>query len=101
LKDIAVLYAVITTDKPNSLELRVKHRPAHVEFLKSLGDAVKAAGPFLDSKGDMMGGMVVIEAPDRAAVEAIVAKDPFTAVDLFSKVEIRAWKWTMKNPEAV
>jgi uncharacterized protein len=96
-----MLFAIITTDKPNHLELRVKHRPAHVEFLKSLGDQVKAAGPFLDDKGDMMGGMVIVDAPDRAAVEAIVARDPFTHVDLFSRVEIRAWKWTMKNPEAV
>jgi uncharacterized protein len=96
-----MLFAIITTDKPGHLALRVQHRPAHVDFLKSLGDQVKAAGPFLDAKGDMMGGMVIIDAPDRGAVEAIVAKDPFTAVGLSATVEIRAWKWTMNNPGSV
>lgn len=94
-----MLFAIITTDKPNHLDVRVKHRPAHVEFLKSLGGSLKAAGPFLDDKGDMMGGMVIVDAQDRAAVEAIVAQDPFTHVELFSHVEIRAWKWALKNPE--
>lgn len=96
-----MLFAIIATDKPGHLPIRTQHRPAHLEFLKSLGDAVRAAGPFLDDTGEMMGGMVIVDAPDRNAVQRIVDADPFTHVGLFEHVDIRAWKWTMKNPGVV
>ena len=33
-----MLYAVICTDKPDSLALRMANRPEHVAYLESLGD---------------------------------------------------------------
>ena len=32
-----MLFALICTDKPNSLELRQQSRPDHLKFLESLG----------------------------------------------------------------
>jgi len=40
-----MLYALICTDKPNSLAIRRAKRPQHVEYLKSLGGTLKLAGP--------------------------------------------------------
>jgi uncharacterized protein len=95
-----MLFVLTCTDKPNSLDLRMQTRPAHVEWLKSLGDKAKLAGPFLDDKGDMMGTMAVIEAPDRASAQALAAQDPYAKAGLFQSVEIRGWRWALKNPEA-
>jgi uncharacterized protein len=95
-----MLFALICTDKPNSLNLRMKTRPAHIEFLNSLGSAAKAAGPFLDDKGEMNGTFAIIEAPDRAAAEKIAVRDPYAQAGLFQSTEIRAWRWALKNPEA-
>ena len=44
-----MLYALICTDKPNSLDLRQKERPGHIDYLNGLGNALKAAGPFTAS----------------------------------------------------
>jgi uncharacterized protein YciI len=96
-----MLFALICTDKPDHLDLRMKNRPDHVAYLKSLGDQLKAAGPFLDDAGDMRGGMVVVDCESRAAAEAIAANDPYALAGLFAGVDIRPWKWTLKNPEAV
>jgi uncharacterized protein len=95
-----MLFALICTDKPNSLDLRVKTRPAHVEYLQSLGDKAKSAGPFLDDNGDMIGTLAIVEAENRVAAEAIAKADPYAKAGLFQSVDIRGWRWALKNPEA-
>ena len=95
-----MLYALICTDKPTSTELRAKVRPDHLAYLGSLGDAMKFAGPFLDDAGSPIGSLVMIEAETRAAAEMIAANDPYKLAGLFASVEIRAWRWALKNPEA-
>ena len=95
-----MLFALICTDKPNSLELRLSSRPAHVAFLNGLGSGLKLAGPFTDDAGSPTGSLVVIEATDRAAAQMLAAQDPYAIAGLFSSVEIKPWKWAIKNPEA-
>ncbi|MBZ0259272.1 MAG: YciI family protein [Hyphomicrobiales bacterium] len=95
-----MLFALICTDKPNSLELRQQSRPDHLKFLESLGNSLKAAGPFTDDEGRPTGSLVVIEAEDRAAISAIAGRDPYAVAGLFAAVEIKPWKWLIKNPEA-
>jgi uncharacterized protein YciI len=94
-----MLYALYCTDKPDGLDLRLQVRPDHVAYLKSLGDKLKIAGPFLDDAGKMMGSLVVVEAADRAGAEAMSANDPYRKSGLFASVEIRAWNWTLNNPD--
>jgi uncharacterized protein YciI len=94
-----MLFALICTDKPNSLELRLATRPAHLAYLETV--TVKGAGPFLDSAGNPNGSLVIIEAKDKADAEAIAARDPYAIAGLFASVEIRPWKWLIKNPETV
>ena len=76
-----MLYALICTDKPNSLAIRKANRPEHVAYLKSLGDTV-----------------VLIEAASLDAARQIAAGDPFAKVGLFTSVEIRPWLWTFNKP---
>ena len=95
-----MLFAFLCTDKPGALQVRLDNRPAHIEFLKGLGDSLKAAGPFLDDDGNMAGSLVIVEAADKAAAKAIADQDPYAKAGLFTSVEIRAWNWAVKNPEA-
>lgn len=94
-----MLYALICTDKPDHLQVRLDNRPAHLAFLEGLGDALKGAGPFLGSDDKPTGSLVLIEAEDRAAIEAIAADDPYAKAGLFQSVDIRPWAWLLKNPE--
>ena len=71
-----MLYALICTDKPKSVDLRMSVRPDHVAFLQGLGDRMKAGGPFLNDEGSPCGSLVVIEADSKSAAEAIAADDP-------------------------
>lgn len=96
-----MLYALICTDKAGALQIRQANRPAHVEFLKGLGDTLKAAGPFLDDKGNMNGSLVVVDVANQEEALAISLEDPYAKANLFENVEIRPWNWALKNPEMV
>ena len=94
-----MLYALICTDKPNSLAIRRAKRPEHVAYLNSLGDTLKLAGPFTEVDGETMNGsLVVIEAASLQAAKEIAAGDPYAKAGLFASVEIRPWIWTLNNP---
>ena len=95
-----MLFALLCTDKPNSLDLRMQVRPEHLTYLESLGSALKAAGPFTSDEGSPTGSLVIIEAVDRAAAQVMAANDPYAKAGLFAAVEIKPWKWLIKNPEA-
>jgi uncharacterized protein YciI len=95
-----MLFALICTDKPDSVAIRLEHRPAHMAYLKSLGDKLAFAGPFLKEDGKTMcGSLVVIEAESAEAARAVAAGDPFAKAGLFQTVEIRPWLWVLGKPE--
>lgn len=94
-----MLFALICTDRPDGLNLRMATRAEHLRYLESLGARLKAAGPFTNDEGSPVGSLVIIEAEDRAAAKAMADADPYARAGLFDSVEIRPWKWLIKNPE--
>ncbi len=95
-----MLFALICKDKPGHLQTRMDARPDHVAFLNGLNEEKKLAfaGPFLDAEGKPDGSLVVVEAADRAAAEALAAADPYARAGLFERVEIRPWNWVFNKP---
>lgn len=94
-----MLFAVTCLDKPGHTDVRAGNRAAHLDFLKANAAAVKLAGPFTSDDGSaMIGSLLVIEAPDRAALDALLAADPYAMAGLFQTVEIRPWRWVIGNP---
>jgi uncharacterized protein YciI len=87
-----VLFALIAYDKPNGLPDRLKARPNHLKFLESLGDSLKLAGAFLDPAGEMNGSMVVVEAENQGAAEALFGADPYLQRGVFGSYEIRPYR---------
>ena len=95
-----MIYALICTDKPDSLAIRKANRPEHLAYLESLGDTLVLAGPFTEPDGETMNGsLVVIEASSLEAARKIAAGDPFAKAGLFAHVDIRPWRWTINHPE--
>jgi uncharacterized protein YciI len=91
------LYVMSCRDKPNSLELRMANREAHLAYMKSLGDQVKLGGPYLDGQDQMAGSLIIVEADTIEAAQAISANDPYRLAGLFETVEITPFRATMKN----
>ncbi len=85
------LFVVYCKDKPGALDTRMATRPTHLDYLNGAG-VVKAAGPLLDDAGSPVGSMLIVEAEDRAAVQAFVDNDPYTLAGIFESVSIDGWR---------
>ncbi|WP_343312972.1 YciI-like protein [Brucella sp. BE17] len=93
-----MLFALLCTDKPDHLQVRLDTRPAHLDYLNGLGDVLKFAGPFLGDDGKPNGSLVVVEAGDQVEAEKIAVNDPYAKAGLFAEVIVRPWNWAINNP---
>lgn len=92
-----MLFALINTDRPASLELRMATRPAHLEWLASHTGKLVSGGALLDPQGQPAGSLIVIEVADRAEAEAFAAADPYTQAGLFEGTVIRPFRQVYKD----
>ena len=92
-----MLYVLICEDRPDSEPLRKSVRGEHLAHLEA--HDIRYAGPMLaDDEGTMVGSVIVIEAADRAAVDAFAGADPYQQAGLFERVTIRPFKQVIARP---
>lgn len=77
----------------NDTPLRAERRPDHMEHLAKLEEdgSVVLAGPL----ADLSGGIIVFNADDVDAADALVEKDPYTQLDVTKDRVLREWKMTV------
>jgi len=94
-----MLFVAICIDKAGSQEVRLCNRAAHLDYLRLNADYIKTCGPFVADDGvTMNGSLLVVEAKDRKAAEAVLARDPYQTAGLFQSVDIRPWRWVIGSP---
>jgi len=88
------LYSVYAMDRrPDGPTIRTETRPAHLEYLRCLGDTLVMAGPVLASDEETVAGtLMVIEAASKDEAFEIVAKDPYSIAGLFSSCDVRLYR---------
>ena len=89
------LFVLFCVDKPNSLELRMATRQAHLAYAGQFGDAMKLGGPLLNDAGEMAGSMIVLDVADKAAAQAFTDNDPYAQAGLFERVDVMAFRATL------
>lgn len=95
-----MLYAIIASDAPNSLDARLNARPAHLarlEQLKNEGRLVLAGPhPAIDSNdpgpAGFTGSLVVAEFDSLEAAQAWAAADPYQAAGVYAQVLVKPFK---------
>jgi hypothetical protein len=95
-----VLYAIIGTDREDSLEARLQARPEHVERLKSLqaGGRLLLAGPHpaLDCEdpgpAGFTGSLIVAEFDSLEQAREWADADPYTTTGVFASVLVKPFK---------
>lgn len=86
------LFVLACHDKEDGLETRMGARPEHLAWVQTRLDAVRVAGPMLDDAGRMAGSLFILDMPDKAAVEAFHAADPYTLAGVWGRVDIREFR---------
>ena len=85
------MYFVIhALDRSDSGDTRALARDGHLEYISKF--EIVLGGPLLDGSGAMCGSLIVVDLPDKAAAEALVADDPYTAAGLFEHVSIKVFR---------
>lgn len=96
-----MMFAIICTDRPASLDLRLATRPAHLAYLATYASRVVQGGPLLDTDGRPCGTLLLIEAEDRAAAEGFAMSDPYAKAGLFESTVIRPFRPVLQYGENV
>ena len=86
------LFAFHCVDKPNSLDVRVATREAHLAYLGGFKDELRLAGPMLGADDAPVGSILFMELESRAAAETFAANDPYAKAGLFQNVEITGFR---------
>ena len=83
-------FALIARDRPDGLERRKKHRPAHLEHMARLDAAgrLRYGGPLLTAQGEMGGSLIVLEADDVEAARNTYAEDPYVVHGVFDTYDV-------------
>lgn len=95
-----MLYAIIATDAPGSLEQRLANRPAHLARLQALQDDARLvlAGPHpaIDSldpgQAGFSGSLIVAEFDSLVAATAWAEADPYKAAGVYTSVVVKPFK---------
>ncbi len=93
-------YAIISEDKPNSLERRLAARPEHLERLKALATEgrllVAGPHPAIDSEdpgeAGFTGSLVIAEFASLEEAQAWADADPYVAADVYAEVKVKPYK---------
>lgn len=78
----------------DAIERRQRTRPKHLEGIGPLVDSgnVLVGGAILSGSGDMVGSMLLVEFPDRADVDAWLARDPYVTDGVWQEVEVHPFR---------
>lgn len=95
-----MLYAIIGEDIPNSLELRLSARPAHLARLQELQAAgrllLAGPNPAIDNPdpgaAGFTGSLIVAEFASLQAAEEWAAADPYIAAGVYARVSVKPFK---------
>ncbi len=96
-----MLFVLICTDKPGSLDLRLATRPQHLAYLETYQSRLVQAGPLLDLDQRPCGSLLVIDVVDRAEAEGFAVSDPYAKAGLFESVVIRGYREIFRAGEIV
>ena len=75
-------------------ELRLTARDAHVSYLNEHRHRFIGSGPMLSDDGEqIVGTLMILDMPDRAALDAFMREEPYNKAGLLEKIEIRRWRF--------
>jgi uncharacterized protein YciI len=99
-----MLYVVYALDKKNILPVRAKHYRAHRQHLDQSGEHhvdVVTAGTLVADDGETpVGSVFVIDAKDRATVDAFAKSDPYHLNGVWGGVDIHVYNRKRGTPIA-
>ncbi len=87
-----MIYVIHCLDKPGHLAKRMEIIDEHRAYLATKPVDILSSGPLLSEDGsEMIGSLFIVNAANRAEVEAFSAGDPFAKAGLFESVNVQRY----------
>ena len=86
-------------DGEGMLDKRMEVRPRHLEGMKALGRQIICAGGLLDEQGKMKGSALVMEFPDRTALDVYLKNEPYVVEGVWQRIEVETMNVVLVNGE--
>ncbi|MES9903281.1 MAG: YciI family protein [Sedimenticola sp.] len=95
-----MFYAIMGTDREDSLEARMQARPEHIERIKGLQNEgrllVAGPHPAIDSEdpaaAGFTGSLIIAEFPSLEDAREWAEQDPYTLTGVFTSVVVKPYK---------
>src|SRR5690242_5841911 len=95
-----MLFVLFGHDRPgDGAEIRRRNRAAHLEFVAKDPSIFRYGGALHDEAGKMVGSLMMVELPDRAALERFLKEEPYSRSGLFEPYIIRETRQVVPEPE--
>ena len=90
-------FVLLGKDAPGG-EKRRRNRAAHLDYVSDKQGLIVYAGPLIED-GRMVGSIFVFDVPDRAALDAYLAGDPYFRESIFESIQIWESRWIVPERE--
>lgn len=88
-----MLFVLHCIDRPgDGAAIRRRTRAAHFRYLMAHQEQFHFGGPLLDERDGMIGSLMVLNLPDRAALDTFMRTEPYCASGLFASISVHQTK---------
>jgi uncharacterized protein YciI len=91
-------FVIVAKDKPDK-SLRLAARADHLEFVSGRQDMFVYGGPLIEN-GEMIGSILILDLPDRRALDTYLVEDPYFARDIFASIEFYESRWMVPERQS-
>ena len=94
-------FVITAYDGEGMLEKRMEVRPRHLEGMKRLGKKIICAGGLLDEEGRMKGSVLILDFPDRTALDEYLSNEPYMQEHVWERVNVEVMNVVLVSGEKV
>jgi uncharacterized protein YciI len=95
-----MLFVLMGLDRQgDGAEVRRQNRAAHLQFVVENEDKFRYGGALLDDNQKMIGSLMMVELPDRAALDHFLKTEPYSRAGLFEPYVVRETRQVVPQRE--
>ncbi len=93
-----MLFAIHCVDKDDGAALRQATGAAHAAYMRDHMASIVFGGPLMAEDGQTrVGTLIVVDMPDRAAVDVFLTHEPYHRAGLFARCEVHAYQLVVER----
>ena len=94
-----MLFVIVGLDRPkDGAALRRATRATHLEFLTRNPGIVRNGGALRAEDGSMAGSLMIVDVPDRAALDRFLAEEPYCRSGLYEPRIVMPYREVIPEP---